>query len=357
MRQTDHGKKRIGGKHFNWEERVRLEALVRALFPRGRAPDFTRLGALLGRHRSSVSREYARGAVVNLTGELVPYRAYSARKAQDAAGRAALNKGPRGRLTTGVAAAIRDLILLERLSPYAAVMRLRARGDLPWVPCERSVYYAIDAGLLGVSRSQLPYRPTGKRRKRDGTRMSYTNTRGRPITERPPGADDRSEYGHWEADTVVGGTGTSPACLLVLTERMTRRVVVRKLRARTQKAVARELDRLERARHAFFLSLKTVTCDNGCEFLDFDAIERSALRPGRRCEVFFAHPFRASERGSNENANRIVRRFVPKGADIAAFTRKRIQRIEDWINALPRKLLDGLSAEEKVKRYFEENAA
>ena len=187
--------------------------------------------------------------------------------------------------------------------------------------------------------------------------MAYTNARGRPITERPPGAENRSEYGHWEMDTVVGGTGTSPACLLVLTERMTRRVVVRKLPARSQAAVARELDRLERARHALFRSLKTVTCDNGCEFLDFNAIERSALCRGRRCEVFFAHPFRASERGSNENANRIVRRFVPKGADISAFTRKRIQRIEDWINALPRKILDGLSAEEKVKRYFEENAA
>jgi len=103
--------------------------------------------------------------------------------------------------------------------------------------------------------------------------------------------------------------------------------------------------------------LKTLACDNGCEFLDFAAIERSALRPGRRCEVFFAHPFRASERGSNENANRILRRFVPKGADISAFTRKQIQRIEDRINALPRKILDGLSAKRKVKRFFEENAA
>jgi len=357
VEQEDHGRKHIGGKHFNREERVRLEALVRALFPRGREPDFTRLGVLLGRHRSSVSREYARGAVVNQTGELVPFRAYSARKAQDAADRAALNKGPRPRLTTGVAAMIRDLILLERLSPYAAVMRLRARGDLPWVPCERSVYYAIDAGLLGVSKSQLPYKPTGKRHKRAGARMAYTNTKGRPITERPPGAEHRSEYGHWEMDTVVAGTGTSPACLLVLTERMTRREIVRKLSARTQAAVTRELDRLERAGHALFSGLKTLTCDNGCEFLDFTAIERSALRAGNRCEVFFAHPFRASERGSNENANRIVRRFIPKGADISSFTRKQIQRIEDWINALPRKILDGLSAEEKVKRYFEENAA
>jgi IS30 family transposase len=187
--------------------------------------------------------------------------------------------------------------------------------------------------------------------------MAYTNAGGRPITERPPGAEDRSEYGHWEMDTVGGGTGTSPACLPVMTERMTRRQIIRKLPARTQEAVIRELDRLERSRRGFFKGLKTITCDNGCEFLDFAAIEKSAKHAGRRCEVFYAHPYRASERGSNENANRIVRRFIPKGADISKFTRTQIRRIEDWINALPRKILDGLSAEEKVTLYFEEHAA
>ena len=357
MGQEDHDKKRCGGKHFTWDERIRLETLARTLYPGGREPSFADLARRLGRHRSSVSREYRRGKTVNRDSDLREFPVYSAHKAQDAADRAALNKGPRGKLTTGVAARIRDLILRERLSPFAAVMRLRADGGLPWVPCERSVYYAVDAGLIGVSRSQLPYRPAGRRRKRGGPRMAYTNAGGRPITERPPGAEDRSEYGHWEMDTVVGGAGTSPACLLVLTERMTRREVVRKIPARTREAVIRELDRLERSGHALFRGMKTVTCDNGCEFLDFNAIEKSARHAGRRCGVFYAHPYRASGRGSNENANRIVRRFIPKGADISTFTRTQIQRIEDWINALPRKILDGLSAEEKVELYFEEHAA
>ena len=106
MEQEEHGRKRGGGKHFTWDDRVRLEAFVRALFPRGRKPDFTRLGALLERRRSSVSREYGRGLVVNLDGELRRFPAYLARKVQDAADRAARNKGPRPRLTTGVAALI-----------------------------------------------------------------------------------------------------------------------------------------------------------------------------------------------------------------------------------------------------------
>ncbi len=78
MGQNNDGRKRAGRKHFNWDERARLEALVWGLFPEGREPDFTRLGALFGRHRSSVSREYKRGTVVNLDGELRRFSVYSA---------------------------------------------------------------------------------------------------------------------------------------------------------------------------------------------------------------------------------------------------------------------------------------
>ena len=187
--------------------------------------------------------------------------------------------------------------------------------------------------------------------------MSYTNAKGRCITERPVAADQRSEYGHWEMDTVVGGKGTSPACLLVLTERMSRNEVIRKIPERSQKAVVSALGKLEREENSIFRSMKTITCDNGCEFLDAEGIEQSVISKKRRCEIFFAHPYTSSERGSNENANRIVRRFIPKGADISRYSRSQIQKIEDWINALPRKLLDGLSAEEKVQEYFKEIAA
>ena len=357
MGQLDHVRKYCGGKHFNWEERIRLELLVRTLYPGKRKPNLSEIARRLGRHRTSVSREYRRGTVMNRNSQLEAFPVYSARKGQDAADREALAKGPRGRLTNRVAEDIRNLIINGRLSPYAAVMLLRKLGEHAWVPCERSVYYAIDAGLLGVSRSQLPYKPKDKQRKRAGPRMAYTNTGGRPITERPPGAEDRSEYGHWEMDTVVGGTGTSPACLLVLTERMSRREIIRKIPDRTQTSVTRALDRLERTTDNIFNTMKSLTCDNGCEFLDFKAIEKSCIHYRTRCQVFFAHPFRASERGSNENANRIVRRFIPKGADISRFSITQIQAIEKWINNLPRKILDGLSADEKVKRYFEEFVA
>ena len=357
MERKDDVKRGSFGKHFTWEERVRLEALDRALYPGKKKSNLSELARQLGRGRSSVSREYHRGTVTNMNSELEQFFVYSVRKGQDAAEQAALNKGPQGKLTNWIADAIRKKIVEEKLSPYAALVRLEKTGNYPWLPCESSVYNAINAGLLGVSRQQLPYKPPDKRPKKRGVRMSYNNVKGRSISERPDAADQRSEYGHWEMDTVVGGKGTSPACLLVLTERMTRDEVLRKIPDRTQKAVTRALNRLEREEKSIFKSMKSLTCDNGSEFLDPEAIEQSVLSKGRRCDVFFAHPFTASERGSNENANRIVRRFIPKGADISRYTKTQIQKIEDWINSLPRKLLDGLSAEEKVQEYFKKEAA
>jgi transposase, IS30 family len=357
MEQNNHVRRRGGGKHFTWEERVRLETLSRTLYPGKKTLNLSELARRLGRHRSSVSREYQRGTVINMNSELEQFPVYSARKGQDAADQAALNKGPQGKLTNRIAEAIRKQIIDEKLSPYAALVRLGKTGKYPWLPCERTVYYAIDAGLLGVSRQQLPYKPAEKRRRRCGQRMAYTNATGRCISQRPREADDRSEYGHWEMDTVVGGKGTSPACLLVMTERMSRREIIRKISERSQQAVTRALGRLEREQDNIFHTMKTITCDNGSEFLNAEAIEQSALSKQKRCEAFFAHPYTASERGSNENANRIIRRFIPKGADISRYTRAQIQKIEDWVNSLPRKLFDGLSADEKIQLYFQKEAA
>ena len=357
MEHDNNIKKSRGGKHFTYGDRIRLETLVRVLYPKGKGICFTELARRLGKHRTTVAREFRRGTVVNTDTELVRYTTYSAAKGQQEAERAALDKGPVQRITTRIAKHLRHLILDLKLSPYAAVMKMKASGKFRWVPSERTVYYAVDSGLLGISRNQLPYaRPAGKRR-RSPPRMAYTNAGGRSIDERPEEADSRTGYGHWEMDTVLGGTRKSPVCLLVLTERMTRREIIRKIPGRRQEFVVRALNALERAPDSIFRTMRSLTCDNGCEFLDSRGIERSCLHKKDRCRVYFAHPYSAFERGSNENANRIIRRFIPKGADISKYTNRDIRRIEEWINNLPRKSLDGLSAEEAISLYFERRTA
>jgi len=147
---------------------------------------------------------------------------------------------------------------------------------------------------------------------------------------------------------VVGGQGKGPAVLLTLTERKTRKEIIRKLKDKTQQAVVRAINGIERqmGKEAFKVSFKSITADNGSEFLDYEALEASVLCRSPRTRVYYAHPYSSWERGSNENANRIIRRFIPKGCDISKFTCKQIRRIEEWINNYPRKILDFKTAEE-----------
>ena len=165
------------------------------------------------------------------------------------------------------------------------------------------------------------------------------------ISERPEKADNREEYGHWEMDTVVGKRSTSEV-LLVFTERKTREEIIHKIKSKSQYSVVKEIDRIERklGSKKFREKFKTITCDNGCENLDFKGIERSVLTKQNRTKVYYAHPYSAWERGTNENANKLIRRFIPKGADIGEFSHERIKMIENWMNNYPRRILGGLSS-------------
>ena len=127
-----------------------------------------------------------------------------------------------------------------------------------------------------------------------------------------------------------------------------------KMKSKSQYCVVKELDKLERklGSKKFRETFKTITCDNGCENLDFEGIERSAITKKNRTKVYYAHPYSAWERGKNENINKLIRRFIPKGADIGEFSQERIKMIEHWINNYPRKIFNGLSSNELIKKII-----
>ena len=89
---------------------------------------------------------------------------------------------------------------------------------------------------------------------------------------------------------------------------------------------------------------KSITVDNGCEFQDFEGIEAAHRRKGKRTIVFFCHPYSAFERGSNENMNRLIRRFFPKGTSFDTVKPEEVRAAERWVNNYPRKLLGWKSA-------------
>jgi len=144
-------------------------------------------------------------------------------------------------------------------------------------------------------------------------------------------------------DLVVG---SGRACLLVLTERHGRHELIFKIPNKEQKYVIEVLDRLERKLGRKFREIfKSITMDNGPEFLDMKGIECSVFNKNqRRTTCYYAHPYSAYERGSNENANKLIRRFVPKGSDIDKLSHSAIARIQHWINNYPRRIFGYLSS-------------
>ena len=161
-------------------------------------------------------------------------------------------------------------------------------------------------------------------------------------------ANTREVYGHWEGDLVIE-TKKRGSVLFTLTERKTREEIIVKIPGKKAEYVAQALDLIERKyKKIFYTKFKSITFDNGGEFRNWKWLEKSYdnRRKTPRTQVYYAHPYRSGERGSNENANRLIRRFIPKGIDITPISEGFIQKIEDWINNYPRAMFNYKSTNE-----------
>jgi len=347
MGQEKNSTKTSGRKQLTERERYEIEALLKAKKNPGE------IAVQLKRHKRTIEREIKRGTVahkrLNPSGSkslaqplYVVEEVYLADTGQRVAEENAGRKGRGLKIGSDHALAqhLEKRIGEDGFSPDAAIGEIQEKGlRFEVTLCTKTVYNMIDRGdFLNLTNKDLPVKRDGKKRKYRKTRkIALNNLKGRSIEERPESVEDREEIGHWEMDLVVGRT---KACLLVLTERKRRKELIFKLPNKTQNAVKAVLDRLERKHGRRFKEIfKTITTDNGSEFLDSKSLEASCLRKGeKRTTWYYAHPYSAWERGSNENANRLIRRFVPKGTDIGKLTNKDIRRIEHWMNNYPRRM-------------------
>jgi len=305
-----------------------------------------KIGKKLGRSHSSINAEVARGMVTQLKSDLTEIRVYKADHAQMKAEQAGKNKGTGLKigndhaLVNFIEGKIRD----EKYSPDAALAAARKQGGFKTMICTRTLYTYIDDRLfLGISNKDLLIKKDGaKRPYRKVGKVALNNRSGKSIEKRSKAANERLERGHWEIDLVVGKHGTKPA-ILTLVERVTRKLICLLLANKTQSEVLAALRRISKKHGGDFSEVfKSITADNGSEFLDHEGIKTAS-----RCsEVYYAHPYASYERGTNENTNRMLRRFIPKGTDLGAIHEEELQRYEDWINNYPRKKLGYLSANE-----------
>jgi IS30 family transposase len=331
------------GKHLSYEERIKLDALYKI----GITPTLI-AEQLGGRSERTIRREIAKGMVALLNSDLTTRFEYSSEVGQSEHDMRGTAKGPG--LKIG-----KDHKLVEYLekaisqyhqSPYAAIQNITNKElHFDTSICFKTMYNYLDNNLfLHISNKDLPVKKDGKKRNYKKIRQAYNNTKGTSISERPKEVEAREEIGHWEMDTVVGKQCTKTV-LMVLSERVTRKELVFKIPSKSQVAVVKVLDKLERKMGNLFTeTFKTITCDNGCENLDFEGIENSVRNKEKRTKVYYAHPYSSWERGTNENINKMIRRFIPKGTDISTFSNKQIMQIQHWINNYPRRILGGLSA-------------
>jgi len=337
MDQDKDTTRRGGWKQVSEKERYKIEALVEAKV------SVSEIARQLGRDRRTIQRELGRGRVQQMTTDWEFVQRYCA----DAGQRVREERGAmRGRgIKIGhcyeLAAYLEEKIVRQRYSPDAALGRLKAEGRQFEVSiCTKTLYNYLDVNLFyGMSNANLPVKRKGKRPKNAKRKVALNNTKGRSIEERPQEINERTAAGHWEMDCVESGKN-GKGCLLVLTERHSRYEMVIKMKAKTQACVEESMNRLERRyRNHFQKIFQTITLDNGSEFLNAARLEASSRREGTvRTTLYYAHPFSAWERGSNENQNKLIRRFIPKGADISKFTSIEIKRIQSWMNNYPRRM-------------------
>jgi IS30 family transposase len=283
----------------------------------------------LNRHRSSITREVARNAT--------RHDGYYRPQLADWYARGRRSRSRRNTQFTSADWRRIERLLRQDWSPEQIAGRLRRKGILRI--SHETIYRYVWADRARGGRLHEHLRGARKRfRKRYGQYDSRGRLAGkRAIATRPAGAANRSRLGHWEGDTMLG-KGQAGPCVLTLVERKSGFVAIGKLPRRTGAHVNRRARQLIRAQPR---PVRTVTVDNGTEFHSYAALERHV--PAR---FYFATPHHAWERGSNENANGLIRQYLPKGKNLARLTQHDCNRIARTLNRRPRKRLGYRTPEE-----------
>lgn len=313
-------------KHFTIEERETIQLML------WQKSSIRSIAKEIGRSPSSISREIKRNIPLRK-------RRYTPRLAQE---RALKNRKNRGE---------KKLIANEELRKYM-ISKLKAGWSpeqiagtskkavgisISYETIYKYIYSQIHRngwGLLKTDCEDLrPYLARArKRRMKKGLRRIYPVKKDLlpSIDNRPEEAGERKEIGHWEDDLIV--SKQSKTKLKTINERVSGIIFIEKVKNGTigesNKAVINRLEKIPKKYR------KTITHDRGSENLGYEEIEKTL-----KLLCFFAHAYHSWERGSNENLNGLIRRYLPKKTDFSTISDETIKRIEYLLNSRPRKRL------------------
>ena len=205
--------------------------------------------------------------------------------------------------------------------------------------CTATFYNYVEQNKIdGFNKEELPMKT--KRKRKNEHKNGKTDPKGTSIEERPFKPEDRSEFGHWEGDTIVGSRIIqNSGAVLTLVERKTRFQLTIKMKDRKAKTVVKAIKKLkhkypELKDYKINDIFKSITFDNGVEFSNWKEIEKYL-----KSKTYFAHPYASCERGSNENGNKLLRIFLPKGCNINEYDEDYVMKANELINTKIRKIL------------------
>ena len=228
-----------------------------------------------------------------------------------------------------------DLLRDKDWSPQQISAHLRKEGKKI---SHELIYRNIRADQTGELASHCRHKMKYNRHGRPDKTTKVRNIPDRvSIHERPPEADG-SRFGDWEMDTIVGKNGTG--AIVTLTERSTNILLMEKLPYGKQaEPLARVVIRLL---FPYRHTIRTITTDNGSEFCAHKLISKALAPKGTKEPnlVYFADSYSSWQKGAIENANKLIRQYIPKGSDFALLNDDVIRKIQYKINMRPRKKLN-----------------
>lgn len=335
MCHNNYNKEKEKYKHLTYVERTMIERWYNKEHLSKKE-----IATILDKSERTIRREIKRGKTKNLTSELIEIEVYSADISQQEYKANLKAKGKELKIGTNIEMVkkIENKLKKEKKSPEVIAYELKQEEELE-ISARTIRNYIYDGNVFDLTEEDMIYNKKRKLRNKNKRIAKHTPPE-KSIENRPKEANERSEYGHWEGDLVIGKRKKG-CVLLTFTERMTREEIIIKIKGKKTEYVVKALNTLERKYgKRFYSKFKTITFDNGVEFMDYDGMEKSCLRKANRTKIYYAHPYCSGERGSNENNNRMIRRWLPKGTIIDDISKQVIQKIEDWINNYPRTMFD-----------------
>lgn len=301
-------------KHYTRAERLELGILLRKGYSK------REIGIALGRSHSSIVREVQKNST---NGEYDPSKAHLKYKAKR---RFSKYQGMKIVGCTKLESYVKQALRNGRTPEQIAGRLKEVDQHLPYV--SRQGIYKWLYSLYGQAYCQyLPSKQYRKKRRRGKKTKREMIPNRISIHLRPKAANERIEFGHFEADTVVSGKKYGSVSLNVVVERKSRFVKLRKLSNLKPSTTNMALRKSFRS----FSKIESLTLDNGIE---------NKWHEQLKMLIYFCDAYSSWQKGAVENVNLRIRRFIPKGASIADYTDSQIQKIEDWLNHTPRKCLN-----------------